>query len=177
MLNSECDVFRFYWFFPFLLKNVKCAHKTTKAAASPALLLFTDAEDSPADQEGRKDVVLIDSLFIMDQFKAAERMSVGKPHTKDIAEVTAAAEAILPKGSARISTAVRRCAAGRAGCLPPPRRPSAAGTAASGFAFLSSGALLSGFPVASRVADWTSLCRTCSVITLRHAHWAVCHCR
>ncbi|XP_053785012.1 E1A-binding protein p400 isoform X5 [Desmodus rotundus] len=66
-----------------------------------------DVEDSPADQEGRKDVVLIDSLFIMDQFKAAERMSVGKPHTKDIAEVTAAAEAILPKGSARISTTVK----------------------------------------------------------------------
>lgn len=51
-------------------------------------------------------MVLIDSLFIMDQLRAAERVGVGKPHTKDIAEVTAAAEAVLPKGSARISTTV-----------------------------------------------------------------------
>lgn len=66
-----------------------------------------DVEDCPGDRESRKDVVLIDSLFIMDQFKAAERMNIGKPHTKDIAEVTAVAEAVLPKGSARISTAVK----------------------------------------------------------------------
>lgn len=64
-------------------------------------------EDCSGDRESRKDVVLIDSLFIMDQFKAAERVNVGKPHTKDIAEVTAVAEAVLPKGSARISTGVR----------------------------------------------------------------------
>lgn len=69
--------------------------------------MITDIEDCPGDRESRKDVVLIDSLFIMDQFKAAERVIVGKPHTRDIAEVTAVAEAILPKGSARISTAVR----------------------------------------------------------------------
>ncbi|XP_064128074.1 E1A-binding protein p400 isoform X2 [Loxodonta africana] len=66
-----------------------------------------DVEDSPRDRESRKDLVLIDSLFIMDQFKAAERMSIGKPNTKDIAEVTAVAEAILPKGSARITTSVK----------------------------------------------------------------------
>eukprot|EP00069_Balaena_mysticetus_P010142 bmy_20537T0 len=66
-----------------------------------------DMEDCSGDRESRKDVVLIDSLFIMDQFKATERVVVGKPHTKDIAEVTAVAEAILPKGSARISTAVK----------------------------------------------------------------------
>lgn len=76
----------------------------------PIFSLFTDVEDSPGDQESRKDVVVIDSLFVMDQFKAAERVSVGRPHTRDIAEVTAMAEAVLPKGSARISTTVRRCA-------------------------------------------------------------------
>ncbi|XP_058547524.1 E1A-binding protein p400 isoform X2 [Neofelis nebulosa] len=64
-----------------------------------------DVEDCPA--ESRKDVVLIDSLFIMDQFKAAERMTIGNPHTKDIAEVTAVAEAVLPKGSARVSPTVK----------------------------------------------------------------------
>lgn len=68
-------------------------------------------EDCPA--ESRKDVVLIDSLFIMDQFKAAERMTIGNPHTKDIAEVTAVAEAVLPKGSARVSPTVRHRAAPR----------------------------------------------------------------
>lgn len=71
-------------------------------------------------------MVLIDSLFIMDQFKAAERMGVGKPHTKDIAEVTAVAEAILPKGSARFSTTVSARREGRRGSLLPqstcPRR-------------------------------------------------------
>ncbi|XP_045670644.1 E1A-binding protein p400 isoform X11 [Ursus americanus] len=67
-----------------------------------------DMEDAaPGDRESRKDVVLIDSLFIMDQFKAAERMTIGNPHTKDIAEVTAVAEAVLPKGSARVSPTVK----------------------------------------------------------------------
>ncbi|XP_078193929.1 E1A-binding protein p400 isoform X38 [Callithrix jacchus] len=66
-----------------------------------------DADDCPGDRESCKDLVLIDSLFIMDQFKAAERMNVGKPNAKDIAEVTAVAEAILPKGSARVTTSVK----------------------------------------------------------------------
>ncbi|XP_045881875.1 E1A-binding protein p400 isoform X7 [Meles meles] len=66
-----------------------------------------DVEGAPGDREARKDVVLIDSLFIMDQFKAAERMTLGSPHTKDIAEVTAVAEAVLPKGSARVSPTVK----------------------------------------------------------------------
>lgn len=52
-------------------------------------------------------MVVIDSLFVMDQFKAVERVSVGRPHTRDIAEVTAVAEAVLPKGSARVSTTVK----------------------------------------------------------------------
>lgn len=91
------------FFFSF---DVKSAHKT--AAVNPISPLFTDVEDSPGDQEGRKDVVVIDSLFVMDQFKAVERVTVGRPHTRDIAEVTAMAEAVLPKGSARISPTVRR---------------------------------------------------------------------
>ncbi|XP_023576411.1 E1A-binding protein p400 isoform X3 [Octodon degus] len=66
-----------------------------------------DVDVCLGDRETRRDLVLIDSLFIMDQFKAAERMSVSKPNTKDIAEVTAVAEAILPKGSARVTTAVK----------------------------------------------------------------------
>ncbi|XP_032126777.1 E1A-binding protein p400 isoform X12 [Sapajus apella] len=66
-----------------------------------------DADDCPGSRESCKDLVLIDSLFIMDQFKAAERMNVGKPNAKDIAEVTAVAEAILPKGSARVTTSVK----------------------------------------------------------------------
>nr|XP_021531105.1 E1A-binding protein p400 isoform X7 [Aotus nancymaae] len=66
-----------------------------------------DADDCPGDRESCKDLVLIDSLFIMDQFKAAERMNVGKPNARDIAEVTAVAEAILPKGSARVTTSVK----------------------------------------------------------------------
>ncbi|XP_006874145.1 PREDICTED: E1A-binding protein p400-like [Chrysochloris asiatica] len=66
-----------------------------------------DVDGGPGDRESRKDLVLIDSLFIMDQLKAAERMNVTKPNTKDIAEVTAVAEAILPKGSARVITPVK----------------------------------------------------------------------
>lgn len=76
-------------------------------------LAVVDAEEPPCEPESRRDLVLIDSLFIMDQFKAAERVNVAKPNTKDIAEVTAVAEAVLPKGSARVSTAVRCWAVGR----------------------------------------------------------------
>jgi E1A-binding protein p400 len=77
--------------------------KLTSICSTVAL----DAEDCPNDRESRKGSVLIDSLFIMDQFKATERVNIGKPNTKDIAEVTAVAEAVLPKGSARVTTAVR----------------------------------------------------------------------
>lgn len=81
-------------------------------------------DDGPGEQEGHRDVVLIDSLFIMDQFKAAaERMGAGKPHTKDIAEVTAVAEGILPKGSARISTTVSAWREGRELPAPTERLP------------------------------------------------------
>lgn len=96
---------------------MKQARTTVTALANP---VFTDAEDGPGDQESRRDVVVIDSLFVMDQFRAAERVSVGRPHARDIADVTAVAEAVLPKGSARISTAVRRSAFWGAGAGPGP---------------------------------------------------------
>nr|XP_060641644.1 E1A-binding protein p400 isoform X9 [Anolis sagrei ordinatus] len=54
-----------------------------------------------------KEVILIDSLLSIDQYKGAERVGPTKKHGKDIAEVAAAAEALLPKGSARITTAVK----------------------------------------------------------------------
>uniref|UniRef100_A0A8C3SVZ9 E1A-binding protein p400 n=1 Tax=Chelydra serpentina TaxID=8475 RepID=A0A8C3SVZ9_CHESE len=52
----------------------------------------------------QKEVVLIDSLLSIDQHKGVERTNAAKKHTKDITEVAAAAEALLPKGSARILT-------------------------------------------------------------------------
>lgn len=65
-------------------------------------------EGHTGDQESlQKEVVLIDSLLSIDQHKSVERTNVAKKHTKDITEVAAAAEALLPKGSARILTAVK----------------------------------------------------------------------
>uniref|UniRef100_A0A8C3SZM3 E1A-binding protein p400 n=1 Tax=Chelydra serpentina TaxID=8475 RepID=A0A8C3SZM3_CHESE len=65
-------------------------------------------EDHTGDQESlQKEVVLIDSLLSIDQHKGVERTNAAKKHTKDITEVAAAAEALLPKGSARILTAVK----------------------------------------------------------------------
>ncbi|KAH1180129.1 E1A-binding protein p400-like [Mauremys mutica] len=67
-----------------------------------------ELEDRTRDQESlQKDVVLIDSLLSIDQHKSVERTNAAKKHTKDITEVAAAAEALLPKGSARILTAVK----------------------------------------------------------------------
>ncbi|XP_016852252.2 E1A-binding protein p400 isoform X4 [Anolis carolinensis] len=54
-----------------------------------------------------KEVILIDSLLSIDQYKGTERVVPTKKHGKDIAEVAATAEALLPKGSARITTAVK----------------------------------------------------------------------
>lgn len=62
--------------------------------------------DSPLDSP--HDAVLIDSLLSMDQYRGAERSVTGangKP-TKDIAEVAAATDLILPKGSARTALTV-----------------------------------------------------------------------
>ncbi|XP_073723797.1 E1A-binding protein p400 isoform X6 [Misgurnus anguillicaudatus] len=60
-----------------------------------------DDMDSPLDSP--HDAVLIDSLLSMDQYRGAERSSTGAngKATKDIAEVAAATDLILPKGSAR----------------------------------------------------------------------------
>ncbi|KAM9118121.1 E1A-binding protein p400-like isoform 10-T11 [Pangshura tecta] len=67
-----------------------------------------ELEDHTRGQESlQKDVVLIDSLLSIDQHKSIERTNAAKKHTKDITEVAAAAEALLPKGSARILTAVK----------------------------------------------------------------------
>ncbi|XP_048369923.1 E1A-binding protein p400 isoform X5 [Sphaerodactylus townsendi] len=54
-----------------------------------------------------KETILIDSLLSIDQYKGVERAISTKKHGRDIAEVAAAAESLLPKGSARITTAVK----------------------------------------------------------------------
>ncbi|XP_042297477.1 E1A-binding protein p400 isoform X17 [Sceloporus undulatus] len=67
-----------------------------------------EMEDHIAEREVlQKEVILIDSLLSIDQYKGAERAVPTKKHGKDIAEVAATAEALLPKGSARITTAVK----------------------------------------------------------------------
>ncbi len=56
------------------------------------------------------EAVLIDSLLSVDQYradKAASSDSEGKP-ARDIAEVAAATELILPKGSFRTTSSVRQ---------------------------------------------------------------------
>lgn len=65
-------------------------------------------EDHMSDRESpQKEVVLIDSLLSIDQYKGMDRLSPPKKNVRDIAEVAAAAEMLLPKGSSRITTAVR----------------------------------------------------------------------
>ncbi|KAM3825855.1 E1A-binding protein p400 isoform 2-T2 [Vipera latastei] len=54
-----------------------------------------------------KEVISIDSLLSIEQYKGAERLMPGKNRGRDIAEVAATAEVLLPKGSARITTAVK----------------------------------------------------------------------
>ncbi|KTG33622.1 hypothetical protein cypCar_00000979 [Cyprinus carpio] len=69
-----------------------------------------EAEDMNSPLDSPHDAVLIDSLLSMDQYRGAERKASGpdgKP-TKDIAEVAAATDLILPKGSAR-TTLTRWC--------------------------------------------------------------------
>lgn len=64
--------------------------------------------DTNTSLDSPHDAVLIDSLLSMDQYRGAERTTSGpdgKP-TKDIAEVAAATDLILPKGSARITMIV-----------------------------------------------------------------------
>ncbi|XP_051489731.1 E1A-binding protein p400 isoform X14 [Apus apus] len=67
-----------------------------------------EMEDHISDRESpQKEVVLIDSLLSIDQYKGIDRSSPPKKHTRDIAEVAAAAEMLLPKGSSRITTTVK----------------------------------------------------------------------
>ncbi|XP_069788608.1 E1A-binding protein p400 isoform X3 [Narcine bancroftii] len=67
------------------------------------------AEFGCAEQE-----VVIDSLLSVDQYRVSERMNTnpaeGRRPRKDIAEVSAAAEPLLPKGIARYSSSVRNTA-------------------------------------------------------------------
>lgn len=60
-------------------------------------------------QGGPLEAVLIDSLLSVDQYRGADKAgstdSDGKP-ARDIAEVAAATELILPKGSARTTSSV-----------------------------------------------------------------------
>ncbi|XP_039188240.1 E1A-binding protein p400 isoform X5 [Crotalus tigris] len=66
-----------------------------------------EMEDHLAEREFLpKEVISIDSLLSIEQYKGAERMMPGKNRGRDIAEVAATAEVLLPKGSARITTAV-----------------------------------------------------------------------
>ncbi|XDV48782.1 hypothetical protein PO909_018152 [Leuciscus waleckii] len=68
-----------------------------------------EADDMNSPLNSPHDAVLIDSLLSMDQYRGAERMASGpdgKP-TKDIAEVAAATDLILPKGSARTTLTSR----------------------------------------------------------------------
>uniref|UniRef100_A0A674GJV9 E1A binding protein p400 n=1 Tax=Taeniopygia guttata TaxID=59729 RepID=A0A674GJV9_TAEGU len=67
-----------------------------------------EMEDHMSDRESpQKEVVLIDSLLSIDQYKSMDRSSPPKKHMRDIAEVAAAAEMLLPKGSSRITTAIK----------------------------------------------------------------------
>ncbi|XP_048820470.1 E1A-binding protein p400 isoform X12 [Lagopus muta] len=67
-----------------------------------------EMDDHVTDRESpQKEVVLIDSLLSIDQYKSIDRSSPPKKHMRDISEVAAAAEVLLPKGSSRITTAVK----------------------------------------------------------------------
>ncbi|XP_016391215.1 E1A-binding protein p400-like isoform X1 [Sinocyclocheilus rhinocerous] len=68
-----------------------------------------EAEDMDSPLDSPHDAVLIDSLLSMDQYRGAQRTASGpdgKP-IKDIAEVAAATDLILPKGSARTTLTSR----------------------------------------------------------------------
>ncbi|XP_069476164.1 E1A-binding protein p400 isoform X2 [Ambystoma mexicanum] len=79
----------------------------------------SDSEDEPSEQgpedpshAAQKPVVLIDSLLNIEPSRTPEQRSNpgfggGKKHTRDIAEVAAAAELLLPRGSARITSSTK----------------------------------------------------------------------
>ncbi|XP_067862276.1 E1A-binding protein p400 isoform X3 [Heptranchias perlo] len=71
-------------------------------------------EELPAQFGTPEQEVAIDSLLSVDQYRAAERVTInpaeGRRPRKDIAEVAAAAEPLLPKGTARYASSVRNSA-------------------------------------------------------------------
>ncbi|XP_041058487.1 E1A-binding protein p400 isoform X3 [Carcharodon carcharias] len=74
-----------------------------------------DEEDEfAAEFDNLEQEVAIDSLLSVDQYRAVERVNTnpteGRRPRKDIAEVSAAAEPLLPKGTARYASSVRNAA-------------------------------------------------------------------
>ncbi|KAM4616612.1 E1A-binding protein p400 isoform 2-T2 [Polymixia lowei] len=72
-----------------------------------------EPEEMECPEGSPHEAVVIDSLLSVDQYRGADKASSvdadGKP-TRDIAEVAAATELILPKGSARTTTSTRSAA-------------------------------------------------------------------
>uniref|UniRef100_A0A8D0H1V4 E1A binding protein p400 n=1 Tax=Sphenodon punctatus TaxID=8508 RepID=A0A8D0H1V4_SPHPU len=88
--------------------QIEFQEKRKKNMVKQFIMSPVEMEDHIADRESHhKEMVLIDSLLSIDQYKGIERPIATKKHAKDIAEVAAAAEVLLPKGSARITTAVK----------------------------------------------------------------------
>ncbi|XP_043571286.1 E1A-binding protein p400 isoform X2 [Chiloscyllium plagiosum] len=71
------------------------------------------AEEFDAEFDSPEQEVAIDSLLSVDQYRVVERVhnpAEGRRPRKDIAEVSAVAEPILPKGTARYASSVRNAA-------------------------------------------------------------------
>ncbi|XP_041058492.1 E1A-binding protein p400 isoform X8 [Carcharodon carcharias] len=71
-------------------------------------------DEFAAEFDNLEQEVAIDSLLSVDQYRAVERVNTnpteGRRPRKDIAEVSAAAEPLLPKGTARYASSVRNAA-------------------------------------------------------------------
>ncbi|XP_078083287.1 E1A-binding protein p400 isoform X4 [Mustelus asterias] len=71
-------------------------------------------EEFAAEFDSQEQEVAIDSLLSVDQYRAVERVNTnpaeGRRPRKDIAEVSAVAEPLLPKGTARYASSVRNAA-------------------------------------------------------------------
>ncbi|XP_026512739.1 E1A-binding protein p400-like isoform X5 [Terrapene carolina triunguis] len=67
-----------------------------------------EMEDSVSERASPlKEVVFIESLLRIDQHEGTEKTSAAMKHVRDIVEVAAAAEVLLPKDSAQITTEVK----------------------------------------------------------------------
>ncbi|XP_073168846.1 E1A-binding protein p400-like isoform X5 [Lepidochelys kempii] len=67
-----------------------------------------EMEDSVSERASPlKELVFIESLLRIDQHASTEKTSAAMKHMRDIVEVAAAAEVLLPKDSARITTTVK----------------------------------------------------------------------